>query len=117
MIYFVPLVASFGITCLWVFFCVPAVCRISGVPLPFNVNKQRTVLKQLSSARQLLIEGVLAIGIGMFIFSTSFDYVQARMRGRVGFDYDFLHMTAYLAGSLLAGVLIASLTSRQANND
>ncbi|MGB9408333.1 MAG: hypothetical protein WCA89_12400 [Terracidiphilus sp.] len=64
----------------WMFFIVPLLFRLFGVPLSLNPRKRWSV--KLSLWQSIFVKGVLGWGVGMIIVVTADHYLQWRLHGR-----------------------------------
>jgi hypothetical protein len=96
---------------LWVVVIAPIIAQAFGVPLQVGLWRGRRHNEQLNKREWILVSGVFGWGIGMFLFSTAFDFLDWRL---LGDDYSRLrlrHIGFRLITWLIAGVVFGLLTS------
>lgn len=94
---------------LWVGLIAPAILRSFGVPIAFGMWRLDRRNQNLSKAQYVWAFGVFSWGLGMFLFSTVWKYLEWRLLGD-RFSYSIsAQLIAGLLIWLLAGLLMGVL--------
>jgi len=104
MVYLYMTAVALAVVLVWYSVCVPLVCRLFGIHLPYG-RKAQSVARQLTLAQRVFITGVLSYGVGMYIFMTVSAYVEGRLTGNPMSASRWVTSLVWVGAGALLGLL------------
>lgn len=100
--------AGIAATFFWICYLCPAIARLFHVPMAYGFYRAARENQHLSRKHYFWFVGVLGFGVGMFLLSSTDDYLRWKL---LGDHFAINHLSRRLAASLVGGALFGFLTS------